>query len=476
MPVIDGEKWACSSCIKGHRVSGCLHSDRELFHINPKGRPVKQCEHCRGARKSKSHHAKCDCGDKKDKHKDKGDAKGENHASASAEDFSNHAAASETGCCCHSGSKCICGVKKESLDLKLDTGKHTLHGARAKPKLTSTVSESTLTVFANGHHKPCHRNNNTAHVSGMPYKIPRPHTLHGPAAFAAFTQGSSNQRAMDTLSVSNNEFYTMFGSSDRAIDGLSNASLTSALDGTQDALFTSQCSTYGQDSNSPSESQQSDNFGTQQWPWMSSNVAPLNRNFGFGSLSTSPSQDCLPNLDTDWAIPSAGLNPWSPADLPLDPSKLRDSLRQPISHSGESKQSIPGLTTSSSTHSEIEESNFFGGDFDFAKNPPSAVSVSESLFWEDNPVFGLGTSAPSEALSAPTSMPTSTVTHRPRVDLEIAENDLNVTPVTMTSAADYGETRAIAMPNDDAVSTDPWMMDNNFGGFNTPDLGYNNWV
>lgn len=56
-----------------------MFEDRDLHHINPKGRPVKQCEHCRGARKSKSHHAKCDCGDKKDKdsHKDKGDAKSE---------------------------------------------------------------------------------------------------------------------------------------------------------------------------------------------------------------------------------------------------------------------------------------------------------------------------------------------------------------------------------------------------------------
>ena len=28
---------------------------------------MKQCEHCRTARKSKSQHGKCDCGDKKDK-------------------------------------------------------------------------------------------------------------------------------------------------------------------------------------------------------------------------------------------------------------------------------------------------------------------------------------------------------------------------------------------------------------------------
>ena len=43
-------------------------ADRELFPIAPKGRPVKQCEHCRSARKDKSHHAKCNCGNKK--HKD----------------------------------------------------------------------------------------------------------------------------------------------------------------------------------------------------------------------------------------------------------------------------------------------------------------------------------------------------------------------------------------------------------------------
>jgi hypothetical protein len=40
-------------------------ADRELKMIAPKGRPVKQCEHCRSARKDKSHHAKCDCGSKK---------------------------------------------------------------------------------------------------------------------------------------------------------------------------------------------------------------------------------------------------------------------------------------------------------------------------------------------------------------------------------------------------------------------------
>lgn len=117
-----------------------------------------------------------------------------------------------TGCQCHSGAKCICGtIKEESHDLKIDTTRQTLHEARAKPKLTTAQSESHLTVFANGHHKPCHRSNNTAHVSGMPYKIPRPHTLHGHSSFAALARTENNynvkpdapspaSRSMDTLS------------------------------------------------------------------------------------------------------------------------------------------------------------------------------------------------------------------------------------------------------------------------------------
>jgi hypothetical protein len=53
------------------------------------------------------------------------------------------------------------------------------HTEPRKPKLASAHSEGTLTVFTNGHHKPVHRNNNAAHEHGLPYKIPRPHSIHG---------------------------------------------------------------------------------------------------------------------------------------------------------------------------------------------------------------------------------------------------------------------------------------------------------
>lgn len=145
--IIDGEKFACEACVRGHRVSNCQHSgksigsprtavvnwaravsllplpargpacscaalhcathggragllaranalhrlaslqsapenkhvrssslltyparpDRPLQHINKKGRPVSQCQHCRSMRKSRSSHIKCDCGEKTSK-------------------------------------------------------------------------------------------------------------------------------------------------------------------------------------------------------------------------------------------------------------------------------------------------------------------------------------------------------------------------------------------------------------------------
>lgn len=57
----------CSeSCIKGHRSSSCHHTDRPLFEIKKKGRPVSQCEKCRELRQSKKVHSKCTCNPKSD--------------------------------------------------------------------------------------------------------------------------------------------------------------------------------------------------------------------------------------------------------------------------------------------------------------------------------------------------------------------------------------------------------------------------
>ncbi|KAG9097176.1 hypothetical protein FRC06_007876 [Ceratobasidium sp. 370] len=61
MIIIDDQKFACSACINGHRSSSCHHTERPLFEIKKKGRPVTQCERCRELRKTRSYHSKCLC-------------------------------------------------------------------------------------------------------------------------------------------------------------------------------------------------------------------------------------------------------------------------------------------------------------------------------------------------------------------------------------------------------------------------------
>lgn len=87
-------------------------------------------------------------------------------------------------CCCSHAGKCTCALKKEpNLDpvpeterrVEAKSGRRSLH----KPRLSTAQSESALMVFANGHHKPGHKHNQTAQKYGAPYKIPRLHAIHG---------------------------------------------------------------------------------------------------------------------------------------------------------------------------------------------------------------------------------------------------------------------------------------------------------
>jgi|SRR3984957_2850197 len=53
-------------CIQGHRSSSCNHTDRPLFEVKKKGRPVSQCEMCRELRHSRRIHSKYACTHGKD--------------------------------------------------------------------------------------------------------------------------------------------------------------------------------------------------------------------------------------------------------------------------------------------------------------------------------------------------------------------------------------------------------------------------
>ncbi|KAL7275167.1 hypothetical protein RUND412_001907 [Rhizina undulata] len=45
MPVINGVKFACEPCMRGHRSSKCAHKDRVLVRVRKPGRPLSSCPH-----------------------------------------------------------------------------------------------------------------------------------------------------------------------------------------------------------------------------------------------------------------------------------------------------------------------------------------------------------------------------------------------------------------------------------------------
>ncbi|KAL8947189.1 MAG: hypothetical protein Q9222_006505 [Ikaeria aurantiellina] len=170
-------------CFEG-RTADRLASDRPLTHINKKGRPVSQCPHCRGLRKARASHVKCECGEKPHSKEDCSDL------GSQSDPGDNNVIETPTGpvipdaktCCCSHGSRCTCALKKEYLEAVPEAGLPTPSPASLlarKPRLQATNSESSLTHFTNGHHKPVHKHNDAHTKVGTPYKIPIPHSISG---------------------------------------------------------------------------------------------------------------------------------------------------------------------------------------------------------------------------------------------------------------------------------------------------------
>ncbi|KAH7021049.1 uncharacterized protein B0I36DRAFT_367498 [Microdochium trichocladiopsis] len=169
--LIDGEKWACEACVRGHRVSNCQHADRPLQHINKKGRPVSQCQHCRSMRKSRSSHVKCDCGEKTHK-------------------------------CIHL-QQTMDGHKEAVLDTvpESESDQEECKTTSCKPisrrRRTNTAhSEPVLSFDENGHHKPTHKHIKASQQHG-PYTLNRVSSMHSNSS-----SGSLGTRSMDNLHCS----------------------------------------------------------------------------------------------------------------------------------------------------------------------------------------------------------------------------------------------------------------------------------
>lgn len=191
--LINGEKWACEACVRGHRVSNCQHADRPLSHINKKGRPVSQCAHCRTLRKSRSAHIKCDCGDK-------------SHTKGTCSHLKD---GDKDSCACSHGGRCTCSLKKEHLDpvpeSDSDEGAPIRTENPRRPRAKTAQSDLALTIFTNGHHKPPHKHNQMAHKCGLPYVVPRAHTIHSPSPSGLANRSVDNLPHTSTIDALHSE-------------------------------------------------------------------------------------------------------------------------------------------------------------------------------------------------------------------------------------------------------------------------------
>jgi hypothetical protein len=248
-------------------------------------------------------------------------------------------------CCCPHGGRCICSSLKDStpedakdhkepveVSPKKDAVKETStipkkSLSQRKPRLTSHQSEGHLTVFANGHHKPCHRNNNAAHESGAPYKLPRSHTQPVPAK-------NNARRSVDSLAaVASGQPHSWFQPVQQSSTNSGQASPVSAI--------TMQAEAMQQDIKSPVDAQS-------QYPIanVSSSVpTSMFADFGFpstSSIGTSTTETSMPAF----SLPSSDLNMNTDFWNNFDWSKV-DTTSFDVQ---------PALTnTSSGTLSEVDE-------------------------------------------------------------------------------------------------------------------------
>ena len=329
--------------------------DRPLTHINKKGRPVSQCPHCRGLRKARASHVKCDCGEKPHTKEECIDAEIQHELNENTFEFTADPSAPELHiCCCSHGSRCTCAIKKEHLDPVpevevQETAPPSTMAAR-KPRLTTTQSDTSLTVFTNGHHKPVHKYNDAAHKCGAPYKIPIPHSIHGNADVARrsvdhlpLTKTLEQAPSQLQESISSAQQEVRLVRSEHGSPEHKAAPTFDGFHGHLPPLALERPHPYID----PIPSPPIEDYNSYQSPR------------GFETYYTA--QEDQPALSAGFNMPTVD---WSALDLPLDSGNLSTSYSQPPSYASfdHSNAGQPGLTTASSDEvSEIEEHSPYNG-------------------------------------------------------------------------------------------------------------------
>jgi len=270
----------------------------------------------------------CECGAKPHSKDDHDNESRSDQSEGHSDSTSDPGTTEQHTCCCSHGMKCTCALKKDHLDpvpeVDLPPAPLRRNTSSRKPRLMNADSETSLTVFTNGHHKPVHKHNDSAHKCGIPYRIPIPHSIHGNADVA-------RHRSTDSLPL------------------VKKKEDVSILDPQQDSRLVR-------------SEQGSPEPRTSRYRGTSGPLLPLD--FSYPGLNNSAAMDdyfrsprTLENYYNSDEAPlnSAGLAgpavDWSAMDLPLENGAFSAAYSQPPSYTSYDYSNVgqPGLTTSSSS-------------------------------------------------------------------------------------------------------------------------------
>lgn len=175
MILIDGVKYACERCIRGHRATKCSHSDQPLVVIKNKGRPSTVCDYCKAMRHDKNSHPEgaCSCGTEEKLKKKKEQLKEERRLkklqkksvrhidtfspssdnSSIATNNQGNALNNETihalNCSCYDSGVCNCHKTRKSTNKKITKKKHV--SKRRGSESSTDISSRILASQASDH-------------------------------------------------------------------------------------------------------------------------------------------------------------------------------------------------------------------------------------------------------------------------------------------------------------------------------------
>lgn len=261
----------------------------------------------------------------------------------------------------------MCAVKKEHLDPVPEVDFNEISppptmGPR-KPRLMTAQSETSLTVFTNGHHKPVHKLNDAAHHCGIPYKIPIPHSVPANSEMVK----ESARRSTDSLPLPR----TMEQAPKQLQESISSAQQEVRL--------------VRSEHGSPKPR------ALPRYKGVDGSITPLDLSypsFNHGlpdeySYPSSNGYDPYFSSQEDAPVLSAGLispvEDWSAVDLPLHNGAFSATYSQPASYTSfDHNVGQPGLTTSSS--GEVSEVDDYISHYPLKREQVTATSpeVSDS--------------------------------------------------------------------------------------------------